>query len=364
MAPALGIARHFCDSYSEARDRFLDAADAADARLESHRHAMQGPDGEALFVDLAWLGPADAKRLLVTVSGTHGVEGYCGSGCQVGWLRARGREALPAGIAMLMVHAINPWGFAWSRRVNEDNVDINRNFVDFGAPLPENPGWRRLAQAVCPERWDEGAHAVYKAACRSFIAEEGERAFVHAISGGQYDDADDIFYGGRRPAWSHELLRRFAAERLAGIERLGVVDFHTGLGPHGHGELICRHAPESEALRLARRWWGDSVSSPALGGSASPVVTGNLRMAFKRWLPGASVVAAGLEFGTYPENRVFEALRAENWLYFHGDRASRAGRAIRAELREMFYPASPTWKEAVLSRAFEVQERALRGLAA
>jgi Protein of unknown function (DUF2817) len=364
VTPTSGILSSFADNYAEARDKFRAAAEAAGARLEAHRHPLAGPAGEALFVDLAWLGPVEARRLLITVSGTHGVEGYCGSGCQVAWLQERGREALPPDTAMLLVHAINPWGFAWTRRVNEDNVDINRNFIDFSAPLPENPGWRRLARAVCPERWDEGSAAVYKSACRRFIAEQGEPAFVRAVSGGQYEDADGIFYGGRRPVWSHALLHRFALERLAGIERLCVVDFHTGLGPHGNGELICRHAPESESLKWARRWWGDSVTSPALGQSVSPLVSGNLRMAFGRWLPRATVVAAGLEFGTHPEDRVFEALRADNWLYQHGDPGSRAGHAIRAEMREMFYPATPEWKALVLPRAFEVQEQAVRGLSA
>jgi hypothetical protein len=357
-------AGHFAESYAEARTKFLAAAAAAGAAWESFAHPLQGRGGEALFVDLAWLGPRAAKRLLLTVSGTHGVEGYCGSGCQVGWLRERGGAALPEGTAILLLHAINPWGFAWTRRVNEDNVDLNRNFIAFDAPAPENPGWRKLAHAVCPERWDEASAAVYRAACCGFIAAEGERAFVRAVTGGQYEDAGGVFHGGRAPVWSHRLLAEIARQWLGSVERLCVIDFHTGLGPYGYGELICRHEPGSEPLSLARRWWGDSVTSPALGESASPVATGNLRMAFVGWLPKATVVTAGLEFGTYPEDRVFEALRADNWLYLHGDPDSRAGRAIRAEMREMFYPAAAEWKGLVLPRALQVQDQALRGLVA
>ena len=29
----------------------------------------------------------------------------------------------------VLLHALNPFGFAWRRRVNEDNVDLNRNFL-------------------------------------------------------------------------------------------------------------------------------------------------------------------------------------------------------------------------------------------
>ena len=49
-----------------------------------------------------------------------------------------------------MVHAINPHGFAWSRRVTEDNVDLNRNFVDHAQPYPSNPGYEELRAAICP----------------------------------------------------------------------------------------------------------------------------------------------------------------------------------------------------------------------
>ena len=44
--------------------------------------------------------------------------------------------ALAAGLRVVLLHAINPWGFSWARRVTEDNVDLNRNFRDFSRPAP------------------------------------------------------------------------------------------------------------------------------------------------------------------------------------------------------------------------------------
>ncbi|MDP6708814.1 MAG: M14 family metallopeptidase [Alphaproteobacteria bacterium] len=362
MAGAVGA--HFAESYTAARRKFVARAVAAGAEVDSHRHPLDGPGGEPLYVDIARLGSAGARRILLTCSGTHGVEGFCGSACQSGWLEEKGAAALPAGMAMVMVHAINPFGFAWLRRVNEDNVDVNRNFIDFDQGVPENEAWVELAAAVCPELWDEAAASVFRATCKAFVERHGERAFVKAITGGQYSHADGVFFGGRAPVWSHRLLKRYAEETLAAVEALAVVDFHTGLGPFGYGELICRHPPDDEALRLARRWFGDAVTSPALGESASPVATGNLRMAFVDWLAEASVVAVGLEFGTHAEDKVFEAIRADNWLHCHGDLESRAGHAIKANIREMFYPATDGWKELVYRRGLEVQEQALQGLAA
>ena len=79
---------YFSRNYEEARQRFLDSAGAAAAALDAKANPLTGPKGEALSADFAWLGPRDAERVLVTISATHGVEGFCGSGAQVGWLES------------------------------------------------------------------------------------------------------------------------------------------------------------------------------------------------------------------------------------------------------------------------------------
>ena len=56
--------------------------------------------------------------------------------------------------ALVLVHANNPHGFAHQRRVNEDNIDLNRNFIDFDAKTPESPEYAELHPALVPEAWD------------------------------------------------------------------------------------------------------------------------------------------------------------------------------------------------------------------
>lgn len=351
----------FANSYVEARKLFLAAAQAAGAEIETHRHPLPGPHGAPLYTDFAWLGPADARRVMLTCSGTHGVEGYCGSGCQVAWLQSDAPKNLPRGTAVLLVHAINPFGFAWDRRVNEDNVDINRNFVDHAAP-PENELWPEIADALTPHEWDDGARKVMGVAINLFIERHDHRAYITAASSGQFTHADGIFYGGAAPVWSNRILDDYTRRKLGHVKRLAVIDFHTGLGPRGYGELICRHPTDSEALARARRWYGNGVTSPAAGESGSPVIDGNLRMAFVGWLPEAEVTSVAIEYGTYPEDKVFNALVADNWLHLHGDMTTRKGRAIKADIREMFYPDADDWRDAVLERAAQVQARAIEGL--
>src|SRR5690606_4607864 len=132
---------YFSASYRQARSRFLEASRAIGASTREIINPATGPAGETLATDLLRIGPANAERVLLTISATHGVEGYCGSGVQTGWLESGLWREVPAGIAQVIVHAINPYGFAWDRRVTEDNVDLNRNFVDFAEPLPVNQGY-------------------------------------------------------------------------------------------------------------------------------------------------------------------------------------------------------------------------------
>ena len=162
----------FSRSYSEAREKFQEAVAAAGGRAESFKHPCSGPGGEELAADAAWFGPSDASRVLVLISGTHGVEGYCGSGAQIDWLRREEFKLLPADTGVLMIYAINPYGFAWSRRVNEDNVDVNRNWVDFSAPLPANPGYVELAEILCPSEWTAEAR---EATARDMAAWQASR---------------------------------------------------------------------------------------------------------------------------------------------------------------------------------------------
>ena len=110
---------YFSAAYAEARVKFRDAARAADARLSEYLLPdLLGPRGESLAVDVAVLGPKAPEAMLLLISGTHGVEGFCGSGCQVGYLADDLAGALPARAGAILVHGLNPYGFAWLRRVN------------------------------------------------------------------------------------------------------------------------------------------------------------------------------------------------------------------------------------------------------
>ena len=138
---------HFAQSYAEARDKFLAAGAARGARMFRDVHpSVRGAQGEELSIDLAQIGDDKAPALFLLSSGTHGVEGFCGSGCQVALLHDGAFVAAVerSGVCVLMLHALNPYGFSHLQRTNEDNADLNRNFVDFAAPLPDGGAYAEI----------------------------------------------------------------------------------------------------------------------------------------------------------------------------------------------------------------------------
>jgi hypothetical protein len=360
----MAVRDYFSADYSEARRKFRNAATRAGAALATYINPkVKGPNGEALATDVARLGPRDASRVLITISATHGAEGFCGSGAQVGSFEAGLGRELPADTALVAIHAINPYGFAWLRRVTEDNVDLNRNFVDHAAPLPRNPGYDELADAICPSEWREPVLTVARERLDAYGKKHGAAALQFAVTAGQYNHADGVFYGGLAPTWSRETLIKIVAEHASRARRLAAIDFHTGLGPWGYGEPIVTHAPHTPGLARARQWFGDRITSPQLGNSSSADVKGDILTGLEKRHPGVDVTCLALEYGTLSLQQVLDAVRADNWLHIHGDVRSAQGREIKAMVRDAFYGDQDDWKGMIFEQALAAERNALRGLA-
>ncbi len=354
--------RHFAQTYAEARTQFRVAAAAAGLTVHSQAHPLPGRDGEDLALDVARQGALDAKQLLIITSGCHGLEGFCGSGIQVGLLHdAEWRAAAQAaGVAVLYVHALNPWGFSWWRRTTQENVDLNRNFVDFSQPLAANPGYDELAPWLVPEQWPPSADN--EAQIAAFIARHGMGGFQTAVSSGQHGHPQGLFFAGQGPSWSHQAWRQVLRDHGRACSRLAWIDLHTGLGPSGHGERIFACRDDATALARARAWWGPAVTSIYDGSSTSARLSGMAFEAIYQECPQAEYTAIALEYGTLPMIEVMLALRADQWLENHPQTPEAQRQAIKRQTRDAFYTDHDDWKQQVLVQAQEAVRQAVSGL--
>jgi hypothetical protein len=356
---------HFSQSYAEARAKFLAAAEAAGLDLQPHAHPLLGRDGEALAMDVALQGPANAPGLLILSSACHGVEGFCGSGVQVALLHDAGfqqavRQANEQGVALLFIHALNPWGFSFWRRTTQENCDLNRNFLDFHAPLPANPDYADVAHLVVPPQWPP-APAVEQAIA-DYVAAHGAFAYQAAVSRGQHTHENGLFFSGLAPTWSNQTLRHVLQEQATRCRRLGWIDVHTGLGPSGHGERILATRDEPAALARAKAWWGPAITSTFDGSSTSPQLHGEMWNVAYAECPQAEYTGISLEFGTVPFDEVLNALRADQWLENHPEIGAPQAAAIKRRIRDAFYVDTPSWQQAVVAQTREAALQALRAL--
>ena len=359
----MSAARFFSQSYAEARDKFFAAARSCGLGVETHVHPLPGRDGEMLAMDVARDGPRNAQSLLIVSSACHGVEGFCGSGVQVALLEdAAWHQAVhDAGVAVLYIHGLNPHGFSWWRRTTHENVDLNRNFRDFGAALPRNASYDEIAELVVPEVWppDEATAAGF----HRFVAERGEKSWQQAISGGQYHHPKGLFFGGAAPTWSQDTLRQVLRDHGSRCTKLAWIDLHTGLGPNGHGERIFACRDDAAAYARARAWWGD-ITSIYDGSSTSAVLTGMMSFAAYEECPQAEFTSIALEYGTLPTMQVLDSLRADQWLENHPEADDAARRAIKQQVRDAFYTDTDEWKEKIVAQAVDASYGAIRGLSA
>jgi len=356
---------HFPADYRQGRHAFIDACEKAGVDVIARVHPQaQGRDGKPLFLDTAVIGPRTAKKALLLISATHGVEGYFGSGVQTGLMREGLAGRVPKDTKVVLVHALNPYGFSWDRRVNEDNADINRNCVDFAHP-PANKPYDDLREEISPRDISEESMRQANGKLIAFLKAHGAFALQEAISKGQYKYADGVYYGGAREAWSLKMLKDVFVESLAHLKELIVIDFHTGLGDFGAGEMITEDLPGSAPYQRAKAMWGSKVASSEAGESVSAPLSGTIDKAVATWLKGVALTFAALEVGTRDTRTVFNALRKDNWLhcFAEGRHKHKAAKDIRLELRDAFYPDTADWKRMVWGHADEVVTAALAALA-
>ncbi len=351
---------YFSRTYAEARRRFHDAADTVDATVRSYE--VGGESDDDLAIDVATLG-AESEPAIVVSSGVHGVEGFFGSAVQLALLDKLRTAQTLRDYRYVLIHSVNPFGFSRLRRVNEDNVDLNRNFLastdDFsGAP----DGYASLDAFLNPQSPPSrlepfGLKAVWH------IWTKGLQPLKEAIARGQYEYPRGLFFGGKRPCASTRIVQENCASWLASSKKVFHVDFHTGLGAFGTYKLLVTESSDSERYAWFVHTFGanyvESLTQP--GGTAYPI-SGMLG----KWLQGHFSACdyrfVGAEFGTYGVIRVLNALRAENRAHHYGSENDALYRRAKGEILECFCPRAPSWRRKVVGSGLEIVDKGMRAI--
>jgi hypothetical protein len=359
----LDVATLFSRDYATARQRFREAAATLGFALEAHSIGETGPDGNDLAIDVAISPGGDAARTLVLSSGLHGVEGFFGSAVQLGLLRewnTRSDTVLPARCVLL--HGLNPFGFAWRRRVNERNVDLNRNLLLDGESFSGSPaGYARLDALLNPRRAPSRAEPVTLKFLLA-IARHGMPALKQSIASGQYEYPQGLFYGGDGPSRTHAILSAHFERWLAASSRVIHLDFHTGLGAWATCKLLIDYPLGDLPRQRLTRWFG----ADAIECTHTPDIAYRTRGSFGQWCVARNherdYLYAGAEFGTYNPIRTLAGLRAENQAHHWGQPDNSSTERTKQQLVELFCPRAENWRTQVLKRGMQLAYQASEGL--
>ncbi|MBB5705474.1 DUF2817 domain-containing protein [Sphingopyxis panaciterrulae] len=357
------------DNYADARAAFLEAAKDRSASLSEHVLAgAKGALGETLTMDVAVVGDARAPKALLIVSGEHGLEGAPGSAAQ--------REALlrlpapPADVKIVLAHALNPWGFSHRSRANEENIDVNRNFVDFSQPYQHSAAYDMVFPILCPEVWTDDVAERTSEQSQRIQQEHGAGFLLTGVTGGQRQQPTGTNYGGLAASWTRRTLEAVVAEHLSGCEKVGYIDWHSGFGDYGELFFLCTHPAGSGGLEEAAKWWGrDAVTNngAAFQGAdgALPNWQGMFAMALPQLLPNAEVAGSVIEFGTFSNIEVRTAIMIDRFLRFgRENRSSASHEELRARMLNGFVPRDPAWEAKIVERSLVAHRKALDGVAA
>ena len=229
MLEEADVQRCFASEYVTARQQFLDRAERMDLDVESVPISKKGPHDEILSTDYIWFGSKDATKLILHTSGVHGVEGFPGSAAAVHILDGLRKKQLilPDDCAIAFAHIINPWGMAWLRRVNEDNADLNRNFLPPGEPYEGEPeNYAKLDHLLNPKKMQSGReYFAIRAAWHSLKL--GFPNAKQAVQEGQYTRPKSLQYGGGKMAEASRNFIGWCERNLSNVQQIVWIDFHT-----------------------------------------------------------------------------------------------------------------------------------------
>lgn len=354
--------QHFSDSYTQARRRFIEAARAVNASV--HSYAIDAASTDDLTIDVAIIGP-DTDPALVVSSGLHGIEGFFGSAVQLALLQRLCATNDQHGIRFVLIHAANPYGFAHLRRANEDNVDLNRNFMTSAGDYAGAPGGYAGLNGLLNPESPPSRFEPFKAKALWNIWRTGLPALKETVARGQYEYPRGLFYGGKQPCASTRIIQNHCDTWLGASQHIVHIDLHTGLGPYGNYKLLLTESDYAKRRDSYTETFGADHIEPLtkpdgmayrVSGQWGPWMQQHFQMRDYRF--------AGAEFGTYDVIRVIAALRAENRAHHHCAPGDPAYLRAKAELRECFCPASPAWRNQVMESGLRVIDQGTQALRA
>ena len=351
---------YFFTTYEEVRENLekrVSKLRNAGAEVEVSQYAIDEKDG--LYIDNIYLPSASEKtNLIVLTTAVHGMEGFIGSVM----LDVFFEEIYPTldteKTGILVVANVNPYGMKYLRRYNENNVDLNRNFIiDWdNFDRASNKDYPEVKEFLQPEGkignalWHEVS---FYASLAKEALTKGADKVSDALLTGQYEYPQGVYYGGNGDEKSTAYLKGVFEDCLDGeYENIVHIDIHSGYGPR-YNMVIFNSVYETMTEAETKKAFGydyvishDSESFYATTGDTTDFF---YRLAEKK-NTDKGLFSTCFEFGTIGDSFMDSILSLkytvdENRQHWYPTENKVSSQVVHENYKELFYPTETQWRE-------------------
>ena len=348
----------FQKDYISAKKKFSELVNKAnfDKVIEAKIEGLD-PMGNELSTIIAIKSP-NAKKILIHSSGVHGVEGFSGSAVQCKLIENM-NSWVNEEICVVFIHIVNPWGMAWNRRVNQNNVDLNRNFIENGGHKGTPHNYDKISPWInkkAPPKITD----FYWLKALSLLIKYGNTSLKQCIAEGQYEDENGIFYGGKKLEKEFENILDALGDIPLGKDVGMIIDMHTGLGKFGIDSLIVSENGASFEISELKSVFGSKIEEASTEGVSYTNRGGYPEGIMATW-NNVKWGAITQEFGTYGEKGMLKKVIDENRLSQWSGLTQKqlCNHPIRMKFAKSFNPNNKKWRDLILEEGVNLFQKSM-----
>ena len=363
---------YFPSSYEDSRAWFLQSLNLIQQKwhstqLESHP-LKNFPD---LSIDWLWAHPKNKKTLVIISTAEHGIEGYVGYAMMKIFIEEFAPRFNPENTGLLLIHGLNPWGMKHHRKVNENSIDLNRNFVvDSNFDPSINPEFHQAKELLNPQtRMQSFSIETIKFWGRvtQILFKVGIATVTKAALLGQHHTPNGFYFGGEDYQEGTLVAREVYRRALDKYESVIQIDMHTGYGPRYQMSIIMSPLDPMTSEETRKKFNYPLVLK--INAEEFYDISGDMAAYYyglkNKYYPDKNLFACGFEFGTFGSSllarvRSLRAMVFENQLYWHGAKSENVAQQIRNEFKELYFPSEVKWREKALAHGRQAFEGILR----
>ena len=361
VAESYAYSEVFYDEYEDVRAHLLETVDVLkeqgnDVQLGSY--AIDASEG--LYIDSIYIPATEEQtNLIVLTTGVHGIEGYIGSVMlDVFWEEIYASEIDRSNTGVLVVANVNPYGMKYHRRYNENNVDLNRNFIldweSFDTTV--NKDYPKVDTFLGPQKelgnafWHE---AGFYGSLVVEVVQDGADVISNALLGGQYEYPEGVYYGGNGDETSTAYLKDVFKQTLESeYENIVHIDIHSGYGPRYNMVIfnsVFETMSEAESVELFGYENIIAYDSESFYPTTGDTTDYYYRL-HEQMAADTSLFSTCFEFGTIGDSFLDSIISMkytieENQNHWYPSSDATTNAIVKERYQELFYPTEMEWRE-------------------